>query len=214
MTPLRVAVVDDQELFRAGIGMIIGTQHDMVLAGEAADGKGALDIARAGEVDVVLMDLSMPAMDGIEATALITARPNPPAVIVLTTFDDDENVARAIEAGASGYLLKDARPELLLSGIRAVGEGTALLATSTTLRLVRQHIAARTPAPSSFAALTPREQDVFRGVAEGGNNAEIAAGTGLSETTVKSYVSRILAKLELRDRVQLVLFASRHGLTR
>ncbi|KJL18656.1 Response regulator protein VraR [Microbacterium oxydans] len=209
---LRIAIVDDQELFRAGLGMIIGTQDDMVLAAQAADGRSALDIARSGEVDVMLMDLNMPSMDGIEATSIITSSPNSPSVIVLTTFDEDENVVRAIEAGAGGYLLKDARPELLLSAIRAVGEGTSLVATATTLRLVRERVVGSAPVPSSFTALTQREQDVFRGAARGLNNAEIAEHMGLSETTVKSYLSRTLTKLGLRDRVQLVLFAFRHGL--
>jgi DNA-binding NarL/FixJ family response regulator len=209
---VRVAVVDDQELFRAGIAMILGTQPDFELVGEASDGEHAVRLARAGGADVVLMDILMPGIDGIDATAAITAAPGAPRVIVLTTFDDDENVARAIEAGASGFLLKDVRPELLLSAIRSVADGAAILARSTTLRLVREHVGARLPLPDAFRTLTEREREVLGLVASGLNNAEIAGAAHLSEATVKSYVSRILAKLGVRDRVQLVLFAYRHGL--
>ncbi|MDJ0363405.1 response regulator transcription factor [Rhodococcus sp. H29-C3] len=211
---IHVVVVDDQKLFRAGIRMILGTQPDIVLVGEASSGLDAVHLVRdLVDVDVVLMDISMPGLDGIDATAAVTALPDPPRVIMLTTFDDDDNIARAIAAGASGFVLKDIRAEMLISAVRSVAEGTAVLARSATLRLAAQHVPSRLPAPASFATLTERERAVFTLAATGLNNAEIAQTAFLSEATVKSYVSRILGKLGLRDRVQLVLFAIRHELT-
>ena len=216
---IRVALVDDQALFRAGIRMLVGSQPDLEFVGEAGNGEEALALAAGTRPDVILMDIRMPVKDGIQATAEILAAAEadgarPPRILVLTTFDLDEAAARAIRAGASGFVLKDADPEFLLAAIRTVHAGTAVIAASATRDLLQQF---RSPQPVSepaaFGQLTARERDIFRLAARGLSNAEIAAGAFLSEATVKTHISRILAKLALRDRVQLVVFAFEHRLT-
>ncbi|WP_127793305.1 response regulator transcription factor [Agromyces sp. LHK192] len=220
MTPIRVALVDDQALFRAGIRMLVESQPDLEFAGEAGDGVQAVALVERARPDVVLMDVRMPLADGIEATERILADADragrtPPRIIVLTTFDLDENAARAIRAGASGFVLKDADPEFLLAAIRTVHQGNAVLAATATRELfahVRRSGVAR-PAPAAWSELTPREREIFGLAARGLSNTEIATSEFLSEATVKTHVSRILAKLGLRDRVQLVVFAYEHDLT-
>ncbi|WP_394552091.1 response regulator [Agromyces sp. MMS24-JH15] len=219
MERIRVALVDDQALFRAGIRMLLESQPDLVFAGEAADGAAAVALAAQAAPDVVLMDVRMPRLDGIAATERILADAEaagrtPPRIVVLTTFDLDENAARAIRAGASGFVLKDAEPEFLLAAIRTVHRGNAVLAATATRELFA-HVGrgrGRRPAPPAWDGLTPREREIFALAARGLSNTEIAAGEFLSEATVKTHVSRILAKLGLRDRVQLVVFAYEHDL--
>jgi DNA-binding NarL/FixJ family response regulator len=210
---IRVALVDDQALFRAGIRMLVGSQPDLEFAGEAADGREAVAMVAETRPDVVLMDIRMPVMDGIEATIEIVRASNPPRIIVLTTFDLDEAAARAIRGGASGFVLKDADPEFLLAAIRTVHAGNAVIAASATRELF-EHFdgAAAKSAPASFEQLTAREREIFRLAARGLSNAEIARSEFLSEATVKTHISRVLGKLGLRDRVQLVVFAYEHGL--
>lgn len=212
--PVRIVLVDDQSLFRAGIRMVIDSQSDLEVVGEASDGREAIEVVRQVRPDIVLMDVRMPVMDGLAATAEILREPEPPRVIVLTTFDLDEAAARAIQGGASGFLLKDAEPEFLLSAVRTVHAGSAVIAAQATRELFA-HIAdagSTEPVPASFGALTEREREIFALAAAGLSNAEIAEREFLSEATVKTHISRILTKLALRDRVQLVVFAYRHGL--
>ena len=217
---IRVALVDDQALFRAGIRMLISSQADLEFVGEAGNGAAGVTMAAAVHPDVILMDIRMPVMDGIEATAAIIAAAEatgstPPRIIVLTTFELDESAGRAIRGGASGFLLKDADPEFLLAAIRTVHAGNAVIAASATRELFA-HFDAPAPAqeePEAFRTLTSRERDIFALAALGLSNAEIAAGEFLSEATVKTHISRILGKLSLRDRVQLVVFAFQHRLT-
>lgn len=212
-TPIRVALVDDQALFRAGIRMLVDSQSDMTVVGEAGDGREALDMVSAATPDVVLMDIRMPVMDGLTATAEILARPNPPRIVMLTTFDLDEAAARAIRQGASGFLLKDADPEFLLAAIRTVHSGSSVIAAAATRDLFAQFSAPeKAPLPAEYETLTDREREIFALAARGLSNGEIAAREFLSEATVKTHVSRILTKLDLRDRVQLVVFAFEHGL--
>ncbi|MER7541761.1 response regulator transcription factor [Spirillospora sp. NPDC127506] len=212
---IRLLIVDDQELIRIGFRLFLGTQPGLEVAGEAADGREA--IARAAELrpDVVLMDVRMPRMDGVEATARITAAGRPPRVLILTTYDLDEYVFGALRAGASGFLLKDAPRERLLEAIRVVHDGEALLSPSITRRLIEDY-AGRTdpvpPAPDLLAALTPREREMLLLVAQGLSNQEIAARLVVTEATVKSHVGSVFAKLHLRDRVQAVVLAYEHGL--
>ncbi|WP_372508447.1 response regulator [Salinibacterium sedimenticola] len=216
---ITVALVDDQALFRAGIRMLISSQADLEFVGEAGDGAEGAALVAARRPDVVLMDIRMPVMDGIEATARIVSDAEEqgvvaPKVIVLTTFDLDEAATRAIRAGASGFLLKDAEPEFLLAAIRTVHSGNAVIAASATRELF-EHFGAAPAAPQeppAFGTLTEREREIFALAARGLSNAEIARQEYLSEATVKTHVSRILAKLSLRDRVQLVVFAYEHGL--
>ena len=209
---IRVVLVDDQALFRAGIRMLVASQPDLEVVGEAGDGKEALEIVRTARPDVVLMDIRMPVMDGLTATAEILARPEPPKVVMLTTFDLDEAAARAIRQGASGFLLKDADPEFLLAAIRTVHAGSSVIAASATRDLFAHFAEAPKPVPAQYAALTEREREIFALAARGLSNAEIAGREFLSEATVKTHISRILTKLALRDRVQLVVFAFEHGL--
>ena len=210
---IRVVLVDDQALFRAGIRMVIDSQPDLEVVGEAADGADALDVVRATAPDVVLMDIRMPVMDGLTATAELLRDANPPRIVMLTTFDLDEAAARAIRQGASGFLLKDADPEFLLAAIRTVHAGSAVIAPAATRELFA-HVGSPEPmpVPESFEALTEREREIFALAARGLSNAEIAGREFLSEATVKTHISRILSKLSLRDRVQLVVFAFEHGL--
>jgi DNA-binding NarL/FixJ family response regulator len=215
--PGRVFLVDDQQMVRAGFRMLVDSQDDLVVVGEAGDGGEALSLLEVTHADVVLMDVRMPRMDGVEATRRLLARDDPPRVIVLTTFDLDEYAFAAIRAGASAFLLKDAAPPDLLGAIRSVHAGDAVVAPSTTRRLL-DHFAAlpdrATPGPADdrLAALTEREVEVLTLVARGRTNTEIAADLVVAETTVKTHVGRILAKTGSRDRVQLVVLAYESGL--
>ncbi|MDA4894602.1 MULTISPECIES: response regulator transcription factor [Microbacterium] len=210
---IRVVLVDDQALFRAGVRMLVSSQPDLEVVGEAGDGREAIDVVRATRPDVVMMDIRMPVMDGLTATAQLLTEPDPPRVVMLTTFDLDEAAAQAIRQGASGFLLKDAEPEFLLAAIRTVHAGSSVIAASATRDLFAHFSSPQPqPVPASFEALTDREREIFALAARGLSNAEIAAREFLSEATVKTHISRILTKLDLRDRVQLVVFAFEHGL--
>ena len=208
---ITVALVDDQPLFRVGIRMLVDSQPDLQVAGEANNGLEAIDLVGREQPDIVLMDIRMPVMDGLEATAAILQKPNPPKIVMLTTFDLDEAAARAIRQGASGFLLKDSDPEFLLAAIRGVYSGASVIAASQTRELFAEH-AERKRVPASFETLTDREKEIFALAARGLSNGEIASSEFLSEATVKTHISRILSKLQLRDRVQLVVFAYDHGL--
>jgi DNA-binding NarL/FixJ family response regulator len=213
MKAIRVVLVDDQALFRAGIRLLLESQPDLQVVGEAADGREAIAVVRAVRPDVVLMDIRMPVLDGLGATAELLRDPDAPRIVMLTTFDLDEAAARAIRQGASGFLLKDADPEFLLAAVRTVHAGSAVIAASATRELFAHFTDAGTRAvPREYGALTGREREIFALAARGLSNAEIAAGEFLSEATVKTHISRILMKLGLRDRVQLVVFAFEHGL--
>jgi DNA-binding NarL/FixJ family response regulator len=216
---IRVLLADDQALVRAGFRMIIDAQPDMRVVGEAADGVRAVEQARATAPDLVLMDIRMPTMDGIEATRRLTGPSRPAAsarVVILTTYDLDEYVFDALTAGASGFLLKDVTPEDLVRAVRVTAEGHALLAPAVTRRLIEEFTAARPDAAAAtgLARLTAREVDVLRQLACGRSNAEIGAELFLSESTVKTHVHHILDKLALRDRVQAVIYAYDAGLVR
>lgn len=212
---IRVLVVDDQALVRAGFRMILEAEPDLVVAGEARDGEDAIEQTEACHPDVVLMDVRMPGLDGIEATRHILNGRNRPAakVIMLTTFDMDEYVHDALRAGASGFLLKDAPPEQLVDGIRAVVAGESLLSPAITRRLIEvylDHPLTRKP-PAVLDSLTPREREILALLARGLSNAEIADRLVVAETTVKTHVARVLMKLGLHDRVQAVIFAYESG---
>jgi DNA-binding NarL/FixJ family response regulator len=218
--PIRVLVVDDQALVRNGFAVIIDAEPDLTVAGEAADGAQAIEAAVALAPDVVLMDVRMPGMDGISATAEICAR-TPARVLMLTTYDRDEYVYEALRAGASGFLLKTMRGRDLVDAVRVVAGGEALLAPTVTRRLIAE-VVARTPpdtagrqprtTPERLAGLSPRETDTLRALARGLSNAEIAAELYVTEHTVKTHISNLLAKLGLRDRVQAVVLAYESGL--
>jgi DNA-binding NarL/FixJ family response regulator len=215
---LGVLIADDQALVRAGFRMILEAEEDMEVVGEAADGREAVEEARRLWPDVVLMDVRMPDVDGIEATRRLLGDDGAAAVkvVMLTTFDMDEYVYDALRAGASGFLLKDVPPEQLVDGIRAVASGDALLAPSVTRRVIEEFVrrppdSART-APPELAELTARELEVLKLVARGLANAEIAKELFISATTVKTHVAHVLMKLKLRDRVQAVVFAYESGL--
>ncbi|MFF7133091.1 DNA-binding NarL/FixJ family response regulator [Streptomyces sp. SAI-126] len=219
--PIRVLVCDDQELVRTGYVTIFSAQDDMEVVGEAANGHAAVESARRLHPDVVVMDIRMPLLDGIQATRQLAGpgAGEPPKVLVVTTFNVDAHVYDALRAGASGFLLKDAPPAELVNGIRTVARGEALLAPAVTRHLIGHYAEHLRPAESSrparedvVRALTPRELEVLRQMAEGLSNAEIAARLYITSETVKTYVSRILAKLDLRDRVQAVVLAYRVGL--
>jgi DNA-binding NarL/FixJ family response regulator len=214
---IRVFLVDDQALVRSGFAMLLSAQDDIQVVGEAADGAAALAALARTAADVVLMDIRMPVLDGVAATrALLEGRTDAPKVLVLTTFDLDEYVFAALAAGASGFLLKDARPDDLLAAIRSVAAGDAVLAPSATRRLLA-HVAAGLPtgAPQPdplLTQLTAREREVLVQVAGGLTNAEIAGALFMAESTVKTHIGSLLAKLHCRDRVSLVLLAFRAGL--
>ncbi|MPV38283.1 response regulator [Georgenia subflava] len=219
-SPIRVALVDDQQLVRAGFAMVIGSQPDMDVVIEAGDGAQALRLLGSHDVDVVLMDVRMPTMDGLDATARLTSGAAPtgsaPRVIILTTFDLDEYVLQAIKAGASGFLLKDAPPEEMLAAIRTVHRGDAVIAPSSTRRLI-EHLAGVLPdeqkaSPAVLESLTDREREVLVLMARGRSNTEIGADLFVAEATVKTHVGRVLAKLGARDRVQAVVVAYETGL--
>ena len=215
---IRVFLVDDQALVRAGLRLVIDSQPDMTVVGEAGDGRDALEALGVTSADVVLMDVRMPGLDGVAATAHLVERDGDaaPRVVMLTTFDLDEYVFAAIRAGASGFLLKDAEPEELLAAIRAVATGDAVVAPSATRRLLEQ-VADRLPGTTAdprLETLTDRERAVLLEVARGASNAEVGAALFMAEATVKTHVGRLLAKLGARDRVQLVVFAYESGLVR
>ena len=213
---IRVALVDDQELVRTGLAMVIDACDDMRVVVQAGDGAQALDELSRHTADIVLMDVQMPRMNGVDATALITARDDAPKVIVLTTFDLDDYAYAALRAGASGFLLKDASAADVIAAIRAVHSGDAVIAPSTTRRLL-DHLGRGEPRQrddDAVAVLTDREREVLGEIAQGYANPEIARRLYLSEATVKTHVGRILAKLGLRDRVHVVIFAYDHGLVR
>jgi DNA-binding NarL/FixJ family response regulator len=214
---IRVLVADDQELVRTGFRLILAGEPGITVVGDAADGRTAVELTRRLRPDIVLMDIRMPVLDGLAATKALAADPDCASrVLVLTTFDDDAYVFAALEAGASGYLLKDAPAEQLVSAIHVVASGEAILAPAVTTRLVRE-VATRRRDPDSVRAvqrLSARETEVLGHVADGRSNAEIAAALVLSEATVKTHVARILAKLDARDRVQAVVTAYRSGLAR
>ncbi|WP_108934563.1 response regulator [Streptomyces ardesiacus] len=215
-TPVRVVICDDQALIRTGLATIVDAQPDLEVVGECGDGRTGVDLARELRPDVVVMDIRMPVLDGLEATRLLAGAgvEHPVKVLVVTTFNLDEYVYEALRAGASGFLLKDAPPDRLLHGIRTVAMGAALLDPDVTRRLVGRYAARIRPAEGTARdiPLTPREMEVLRLIADGLSNGEIAAALVISPETVKTFVSRILTKLDLRDRVQAVVFAYRHGL--
>ena len=222
--PIRVALVDDQLLVRAGFRMVIDSQPDLTVVAEAPDGLAALEVLAATPADVVLMDVRMPRLDGIEATRRVVELPGAPRVIVLTTFDLDEYVLSAIAAGASGFLLKDAPPDDMLDAVRTVHAGDAVMAASSTRRLLRhvgpllrdpaEGVAAPADGSAVLGELTAREHEVFVLMAHGLSNAELAEHFVVSEATVKTHVGRVLAKTGSRDRVQAVVLAYRLGVVR
>jgi DNA-binding NarL/FixJ family response regulator len=213
-----VLLVDDQELFRAGVSIIVDAQDGMSVVGQAGDGFEAIRLADELEPDVVLMDIRMPEMDGVEATRQLFApervsrRTKPVRVVVLTTFNLDDRAATAIRFGASGFLLKDTTPLMLRDAIRTVHAGNAVLAPADLSTLLEGQFRGAEPPPSSYLALTEKEREIFGAVARGLSNTEIAGLVFASESTVKTHVGAILRKLALRDRVQIVVFAHEHGL--
>lgn len=216
--PISVLLADDQELFRSGVAVIVDAQEGMSVVGAAADGSEAVRLVDELSPDVVLMDLRMPVMDGVEATRQIflpervSRRAKPVRVLVLTTFNLDDRAATAIRYGASGFLLKDTTPVMLRDAIRTVHSGNAVLAPPDLTTLMDNHFRAPVPVPEAYLALTDKERDVFLAAARGLSNAEIAAEVFASESTVKTHIGSILRKLGLRDRVQIVVFAYEHGL--
>lgn len=211
---IRLLLCDDQQLVRSGFRMILESEPDFVIAGEAGDGEEAVRVARREHPDIVLMDVQMPRMDGLEATAALTALDRPPKVLILTTFERDDYVFTALRAGASGFLLKNAPSDQLVDAVRQVAAGDALLAPSVTRRLIADYARRPRPrraSPSAVDHLTPRETEILTLVAQGMSNAEIAGYLFVTEQTVKTHVSSILTKLGLRDRVQIVVFAYESG---
>ena len=216
-TTIRVLLADDQPLIRLGFAMVLGSAPDVEVVGEAETGSVAVDLTRSLRPDVVLMDVRMPGMDGIEATRAIVSTNPQSRVLILTTFDLDEYAFAGLNAGASGFLLKDAEPAELIGAIRTIARGDAVVAPRITRRLLDSFAdqlpgGAARPASPLIARLTPREAEVLAAVAAGLSNTEIAAHLVLSEATVKTHLGRVLTKLELRDRVQAVVFAYRNGL--
>jgi DNA-binding NarL/FixJ family response regulator len=212
---IKIVIADDHALARGGLRGMFAAEDELEVVGEAADGAEALDAAARLHPDVVVMDIRMPRLDGIEATRRLVAQPSPPRVLVLTTFDLDEYVYEALRAGASGFMLKDAPPAQLIEAVKAVASGDTLLAPAVTRRLVERYVrrpAADPSARSRLGELTEREREVLGYVARGLSNGEIASTLFLSEATVKTHITRILSKLELRDRVQAVVFAYENGI--
>lgn len=215
---IRVAVVDDQELVRAGFRALLDADADIEVVAEAGDGRTAVELARSHQLDVMLMDIRMPGMSGIEATAEIRSMSDPPEVLILTTFDTDENAFDALEAGAAGFLIKDTPPRQLLDAVRAAAHGGMVISPATTRRLVDHLVAARLsrdrPVPAALDVLTEREREVLALVARGCSNKEISARLYISELTAKTHVSRLLTKLDLESRVQAAALAYETGLVR
>jgi DNA-binding NarL/FixJ family response regulator len=212
---IRALIADDQPVVRGGLRMILDAQEDIEVVGEAGNGAEAVELAHALRPDVVLMDIRMPVLDGIEATRRLTASGAQARVLVLTTYGLDENVYAALKAGAAGFLVKTDSPEQLAEGVRVVADGETLLAPEITRRLVERFLQAsppNAPAPPALAELTGREREVLDHIARGLSNAEIAKALYVSDGTVKTHVARILSKLDLRDRVQAVVFAYESGL--
>jgi DNA-binding NarL/FixJ family response regulator len=213
MIALRVLIVDDQAVVRLGFQALLESQPDMEVVGAAGDGREAIRLATAARPDIVLMDIRMPVMGGIDATRVIVQLAGRPRVLILTTFDLDDYVYDALRAGASGFLLKDATPDQILDAVRVVAAGEALLAPSVTRRLIGEFATrAQLRPPAQLRDLTPRERQVFELVAQGLSNAEIARTLYLAEQTVKTHVSAVLVKLSLRDRVQAVVLAYESGI--
>jgi DNA-binding NarL/FixJ family response regulator len=216
--PIEVLLVDDQQLFRAGVSVIVDAQSDMTVVGSVGDGVEAVRLVDELAPDVVLLDIRMPEMDGVEATRRIFSdermarRQRPMRVIVLTTFNLDDRAATAIRFGASGFLLKDTTPQMLLDAIRTVHAGNAVLAPADLATLLNRQFRAPSATPAQYLSLTDKEREVFTAVARGLSNSEIARSIYASESTVKTHVGAILRKLNLRDRVQIVVFAHQHGL--
>lgn len=212
---IRVLIVDDEPLVRSGVRMILESEHDIEIVGEAADGNEALKQAHALTPDIIMLDIRMPGLDGIETTRRLLERKAAPRILILTTFDLDEYVYEAMKAGASGFLLKNVPPAKLVDAVRTVADGDALLAPAITRRMIERFVQ-RAPVgagrPAQLAELTERELDVLRLIARGLSNAEIGKALFLSEATVKSHVNRILSKLDLRDRTQATVLAYETGL--
>jgi DNA-binding NarL/FixJ family response regulator len=213
---VRVMLVDDQELVRAGFRALLDAEPDLEVVAEAATGRDAVEAAAVHSLDVILMDIRMPGMNGIDATRHIRALPDPPEVLILTTFDTDENVFDALEAGAAGFLIKDTPPVHLIEAVRAAVTGGAVISPATTRRLVDHLVAARLlldrPVPAELDVLTAREREVLELVALGSSNREIAARLTISELTAKTHVSRVLTKLRVPNRGQAAALAYRAGL--
>jgi len=217
--PIRVLIADDQPMVRAGLRMILELEPDIDIVGEAADGNEAVAVAAATEPDVILMDVRMPNLDGLEATRrIVGSREDGPRVLILTTFDLDVYVYEALASGASGFVLKDIEPEKLVDAIRVIANGEALLSPTVTKKLIEEFVRRPPdvvrPSPRELEQLTAREAEIMALVARGLSNAEIAAQAFVSEPTVKTHVARILMKLGLRDRVQVVVYAYEHGLAK
>jgi DNA-binding NarL/FixJ family response regulator len=217
--PIRVLIADDQPMVRAGLRMILELEPDLDIVGEAADGNEAVAVAAATEPDVILMDVRMPNLDGLEATRrIVGSREDGPRVLILTTFDLDVYVYEALASGASGFVLKDIEPEKLVDAIRVIANGEALLSPTVTKKLIEEFVRRPPdvvrPSPRELEQLTAREAEIMALVARGLSNAEIAAQAFVSEPTVKTHVARILMKLGLRDRVQVVVYAYEHGLAK
>jgi DNA-binding NarL/FixJ family response regulator len=208
---IQVLIADDQELVRTGFRLILQAEPDLDVVGEAATGSQAVELTERLQPDVVLMDIRMPDLDGIEATRQLTARSSTSKVLILTTFDLDEYVFEALRAGACGFLLKDVAANQLASGVRMVAAGDALLAPSITRRLIEEFVTPRPVPPTQIAELTPREMEILLLVARGMSNAEIADTLIIGEATVKTHVTRVLMKLGVRDRIQAIVLAYETG---
>jgi DNA-binding NarL/FixJ family response regulator len=211
---VRIVIADDQAMIRTGLRLVIATQADLEVVAEAADGRAAVDLVRRERPDIVLLDIAMPRMDGIAAAREILADPGPPGVIMLTTFDTDENLDAALAAGVSGFLLKTSPPEQLFAAIHTVARGEAMLDPAVTSRVIARYSAPRTPDATVPPELTPRELDVLRLVARGLSNAEIGQALFIGEATVSTHINRLFTKLGLRHRAQLVRFAYESGIVR
>ncbi len=213
---IRVVLADDQELVRSAFAMLVRSAPDMEVVGEAGDGASAVELARSTRADVVVMDIRMPGVDGIAATALLASDEGLAGVrvLILTTFESDDNVVAALRAGASGFLVKDTKPATLLSAIRTVAAGEALLSPGATRSLISRVLRHPDPTPVGLTVLTEREREVLTLIGRGLNNAELAEQLVISPLTAKTYVSRLLTKLDVRDRAQLVIAAYESGLVR